>query len=640
MPKVKKTKSRTRGLGIFGIQAKLLLLSSFAAFILVVMAAYIAYGLYSISISTRAITENEIPLTRGITGALLAMQEGKLALETALSIDEFSRIGEIASKEASLNDSVILFDIYLAAITWGSESEAFRKSDGGLNFAEWNRMNLSRDLTIKRPPEEQVQLAGVTDIYFGGFANNAFKAFSSHKKFLRLQAGDRNVEALTAQKATQEFTNSASRFSGLAIESLSRIVKASNASAVESAKIIEETQRDVWRNLFLIFSIGIFVFSYASVVFVRKWIVGPVWSLMDVAQKIAAGNLTIRAEVRGRDEVSMLAHAFNKMADRLAEYPLKLEKTVQERTRSLTRLNQTLKTINRESEKRNRALDKVAKALVKRDLEISGIRRKQEDQLIELDKVAKTLVRRDMDLLRANDELLELDRAKSHFVSVAAHQLRTPLSVIKWTFRMLLSGDFGKINKEQRDVIQKGYDVNEGTIRLVSNLLDVARVESGRFSYSFRTVDIEKIIKEVVEMNAPHAKERKIDVTISKAKGAAAKIPSTKADETALRMVVQNLLSNAINYTLPGGKIEVVCKKEGKFIEVSVKDTGIGIPKHEMGRLFTKFFRGDKVVRMQTSGTGLGLFIAKNIITAHKGEIGVESEEGKGSTFWFRIPIK
>ena len=175
---------------------------------------------------------------------------------------------------------------------------------------------------------------------------------------------------------------------------------------------------------------------------------------------------------------------------------------------------------------------------------------------------------------------------------------------------------------------------------MVSNLLDVARVESGRFSYSFRTVDIEKIIKEVVEMNAPHAKERKIDVTISKAKGAAAKIPSTKADETALRMVVQNLLSNAINYTLPGGKIEVVCKKEGKFIEVSVKDTGIGIPKHEMGRLFTKFFRGDKVVRMQTSGTGLGLFIAKNIITAHKGEIGVESEEGKGSTFWFRIPIK
>ena len=389
-----------------------------------------------------------------------------------------------------------------------------------------------------------------------------------------------------------------------------------------------------------IFVIGFAVSLLGGFIFTRRSIIEPLVSLTRVVRKISAGDLTSRAEIKSRDEIGVLARSFNAMANRLAEYPAKLERTVRKRTEDLTEANRMLGGINARLEGRNAELDAVAKTLVRRDLELSELRRQQEDRLIELDAVAKTLVRRDMELLRVNDELRELDRAKSHFVSVAAHQLRTPLSAVKWTFDMLLSGDFGPLTKEQKDAIKRGRDVNKGTIRLVADLLDVARVESGRFPYSFDTVDIGKIIKEVVGINKVYAKERKVDIIVSRVKGGRAKIPPAKADETALRMVLQNLLLNAINYTLPGGKIELVYKKEGKFIEVRVKDTGVGISKREMGRLFAKFFRGDKVVQMQTSGTGLGLFIAKSIITAHNGEIGVESEEGKGSTFWFRIPIK
>lgn len=375
----------------------------------------------------------------------------------------------------------------------------------------------------------------------------------------------------------------------------------------------------------LVITVGLLFLALGLLaVFLIRSISIPIKRLTEGANYIAKGNLDIKIDVSTRDEIGQLAASFNEMASKLRRSYQNLEGKVSARTAELTQ--------------RIEELDKVAKALVRRDLELSEVRRKQEDQLVDLDKAAKALVRRDLELLKLNDELQEIDRAKSHFVSIAAHQLRTPLSIIKWTFRMLLSGDFGKINDEQKNVIQRGYDVNEGTIVLISDLLDVARIESGRFAYIFSDVSIEEVIKDAVEMNMPRAKERKI--AISTVKGSRGKVPFVRGDKTSLRIALQNLVSNAINYTLPGGEVEVIYKKKGAFVEVRVKDTGVGVQRNQMGRLFTKFFRGDNVVRMQTSGTGLGLFIAKSIISAHNGDMGAESEEGKGSTFWFTIPIK
>lgn len=263
---------------------------------------------------------------------------------------------------------------------------------------------------------------------------------------------------------------------------------------------------------------------------------------------------------------------------------------------------------------------------------------KKAEQIAELDRIAKMLVRRDLELLQLNDELRKIDEAKSHFVTIAAHQLRTPLSIVKWTFEMLLSGDFGPLNKDQDRVLKQGRDVNDNMIKLVSDLLDVARFEIGRFVHNFADISINDIIEEVIGINAIQAKERRLTLeVVDKMNG---KAPIINGDKRNLIVVLDNLVNNALNYTLPEGKITVTYEQADGFVEVRVDDSGVGVPEHQMSRLFTKFFRGDNVVRMQTQGSGLGLFIAASIIKAHGGTYGARSKEEGGSTFWFRLPIK
>jgi len=165
----------------------------------------------------------------------------------------------------------------------------------------------------------------------------------------------------------------------------------------------------------------------------------------------------------------------------------------------------------------------------------------------------------------------------------------------------------------------------------------VARIESGRIAYKFEKVFIEDIIARGVMRFKSRANEKNISLEV---KSAADKDIAVFGDKIGLETVLENLISNAISYTLPGGRIDILYgKRDDEYIEVAVKDTGVGVPAGQRSRIFTKFFRGNNVVKMQTSGSGLGLFVAKSIINAHHGEIGVESEEGRGSTFWFRLPI-
>lgn len=232
---------------------------------------------------------------------------------------------------------------------------------------------------------------------------------------------------------------------------------------------------------------------------------------------------------------------------------------------------------------------------------------------------------------------LAITRAKSEFISIAAHQLRTPLSAIKWTLRMLLDEDTGPITAEQRDTLQKGYDANERMIRLVSDLLDTTRIEEGRFGYTFAEGNLEDALKKVVDEHLALARSRQIYLSLQLPQQP---LPPLLLDADRIALAFANLLANALNYTLPGGRVTVGIRQVGKNAEVSVADTGVGIPKEQLHRLFTKFFRADNVIRMQTEGSGLGLFIAKNIVRRHGGDITVSSQEGNGSTFAFTIPTE
>ena len=230
-----------------------------------------------------------------------------------------------------------------------------------------------------------------------------------------------------------------------------------------------------------------------------------------------------------------------------------------------------------------------------------------------------------------------IERMKTEFVSLAAHQLRTPLSAIKWTLRMVLDGDLGPITEEQRDFIEKTYNSNERMINLINDLLDVTRIEEGKYLYKPVLTDFEPICQFVINSYREEVERRKLKIEFKKPEK---KLPRVKVDVEKIRLAIQNLLENAIRYTKSGGEISVSLRDLKKEIEFSVRDTGVGIPKDQQARVFTKFFRAANVMRMETEGSGLGLFITKNIIEAHGGKIWFESEEGKGTTFYFSLPLR
>jgi len=230
-----------------------------------------------------------------------------------------------------------------------------------------------------------------------------------------------------------------------------------------------------------------------------------------------------------------------------------------------------------------------------------------------------------------------IEKMKTEFVSLAAHQLRTPLSAIKWTLKMLLDGDLGEITKEQRDFVEKTYQSNERMISLINDLLNVTRIEEGRYLYKPQLSQIEKVIQPVIASYQDEIKKKKIKFDFKKPKK---KLPKVKIDIEKIKLAIQNFLDNAIKYTPPGGKVTVSLRSIEKGIEFQVRDTGVGIPEDQRDRVFTKFFRATNVMRMETEGSGLGLYIAKNIIEAHGGKVGFESKEGEGTTFYFTLPVE
>jgi PAS domain S-box-containing protein len=230
-----------------------------------------------------------------------------------------------------------------------------------------------------------------------------------------------------------------------------------------------------------------------------------------------------------------------------------------------------------------------------------------------------------------------IEKMKTEFVSISAHQLRTPLSAIKWTLRMLLDGDLGEITLEQRDFLEKTYRSNEKMINLINSLLDITRIEEGRYVYKPVLTEITPICQFVIKSYEDEIKRKNIKLDFKKPEK---RLPKINMDVEKIKLAIQNLLDNAIRYTPPGGKVTIDLKHGKKEVEFSIKDSGVGIPKDQQSRIFTRFFRGANVMRMDTEGSGLGLYIVKNIIEAHGGRVWFESEEGKGTTFYFNLPVK
>jgi len=230
-----------------------------------------------------------------------------------------------------------------------------------------------------------------------------------------------------------------------------------------------------------------------------------------------------------------------------------------------------------------------------------------------------------------------IERMKTEFVSIAAHQLRTPLSAVKWILRMILDGDLGEVPKSQAEFLEKTYQSNERMIKLVNDLLNVTRIEEGRFLHSSKPEDIIKIIEKAIAPLGEIATRKKLLFEYSAPKD---KVPKIKVDAEKVALAVQNLVDNAIRYTKKGSiKVAIEFQKDKNMFLFSVADTGIGIPENQQKRVFNRFFRSSTAVKTETEGTGLGLFIAKNVVEAHGGKIWFKTAENKGSTFFFTLPV-
>ncbi len=239
-------------------------------------------------------------------------------------------------------------------------------------------------------------------------------------------------------------------------------------------------------------------------------------------------------------------------------------------------------------------------------------------------------------LAEANEKLKELDKAKSEFLSIASHQLYTPLTALRGYLSMLLEGDFGALADKQKPVFDILSKSTERLITLIKDLLDISRIESGRLELKLESVDLTEMTDTLVRDLMPNAMNKKLQLTFQKPAQA---LPHVVVDAQRVRQVMLNFIDNAIKYT-SHGQIDVSLKQEGNELIFSVTDTGRGLSKEEIVKLFTKFTRVRGSQRLNTEGTGLGLYVAKQMVNEHHGEVGVISPgHEKGSTFSMRLPI-
>jgi PAS domain S-box-containing protein len=238
-------------------------------------------------------------------------------------------------------------------------------------------------------------------------------------------------------------------------------------------------------------------------------------------------------------------------------------------------------------------------------------------------------------VFRNNTKERELERSKDDFLSVTSHQLRTPLGGMRWNLEMLIDGDAGKIPKEAKDLAEQIYISNLRMISLVNDLLNVNRLDQGRVLDNPVETDLLGVIKDVVQEIDPEAKKKEVVVT----QALSAKTPHLIIDPKRFREVISNLVSNAVKYNKPKGKVEIKTYSKAKEIVIEVSDTGVGIPKKDQPRLFQKFYRASNAVQSEAEGSGLGLYVVKMFVEMWGGKIDLASEEGVGTKISIHLPL-
>ncbi len=246
----------------------------------------------------------------------------------------------------------------------------------------------------------------------------------------------------------------------------------------------------------------------------------------------------------------------------------------------------------------------------------------------------RELLMRANELERLNKLQSEIDQAKSEFVSLASHQLRTPSSAIRWNVELMQETQ-ATLGSEQREMLRRIYESDIRMINLIDSLLNISRMEIGAFVVELTQVNVQEVIRFAVQDTLRDIQENKIVVKITDHMFT----QTALLDRTFFIIVLQNLMKNAIMYNKPGGSVEIITSTSDTDFLLTIADTGYGIPKYQQHKVFTKLFRADNIRKVDANGAGLGLYLVKTILDHTHGRVWFESAEDRGSTFYVAIPL-
>jgi len=249
-------------------------------------------------------------------------------------------------------------------------------------------------------------------------------------------------------------------------------------------------------------------------------------------------------------------------------------------------------------------------------------------------ELERRVAERTKELEKLNEELKNLNKMKSDFISSVSHELRTPLTSIKGYASILMTGKLGDVLPAQKERLEKIDKHSNSLVHLINNLLDIARIESGNIQMEMKDISIKEMLDSIVDIITPQIKEKNISLKIN----SKTKFDKIKADHSQIERIFLNLLSNAVKFTPEKGTVAVDVEEKDDVIQFSIEDTGIGIPPQDIPKVFQEFFRADNALDQKIKGSGLGLSLVKKIVEAHKGKIWFNSELGKGSRFTFTLP--
>jgi two-component system, NtrC family, sensor histidine kinase KinB len=443
-----------------------------------------------------------------------------------------------------------------------------------------------------------------------------------------------------------------------------------NQNNMNEANEKARRQAEVARQRMYLFLACGFLVAVAFIFFTGRWILRPIGMLIRSAEEIRGGNLDLVVRVGSRDEIGRLADAFNDMAASLREFrrhdQAKLIRTQQATQETLDSLSEAVAIVDLEG-KVDISTDAARKLFgIQKGARLSDLPYGELSELFrnvvtgvpnypgKRQKVIQRFVQgrerffsfdaapiRDRDgqltgvvlILKDVTEPRRLEEMKSNLVSTVSHQLKTPLTSIRMAIHLLLEEKVGPLTEKQVELLLTAREESDALNGILANLLDISRIESGSLRMDFQDVSPATLVAEAVSPFHRAAQDGGVELETK----IPADLPEVCADAGQIGHVFANLLSNALRYTAPGGRITVSAEADEGMVRFSVSDTGSGIPHQFLQRIFEHFFRVPE--QKSETGAGLGLAIAKQIVEAHGGHINVESQEGKGTTFSFTVPM-